>query len=253
MKFFHLVCLCLCLPALALSGCQSMLTPERPAPPVAAKPAPPRNTPLLLALGENAITSAPQQAYYTAATLHDAASIEALRARGIDINAPDALQGQTALHQLTLDNNTTAAALLLANGADPNKKNRLFIPPIYDAISLDELAMARLLLTHGANPNVALPVLGFTPLHVAASTGDPREIKLLLEHGANPNARDGKGVTPLHLAIGSDFPTSMEAAKLLLDHGADPAAKTDRGKTPLQVAQSRGNRAVIQLLKNRLH
>ncbi|MCG3109180.1 putative ankyrin repeat protein [Metallosphaera sp. J1] len=42
---------------------------------------------------------------------------------------------------------------------------------------------------------------GRTPLHMAVDEGDEEMIRYLLRLGADPNARDDQGLTPLHLAV----------------------------------------------------
>jgi ankyrin repeat protein len=58
-------------------------------------------------------------------------------------------------------------------------------------------------------------------------------VRLLLEHGADPNVRHGGGFTPLHSAAENDDRESVEA---LLEAGADPALATHEGKTPADLA-----------------
>jgi len=44
-------------------------------------------------------------------------------------------------------------------------------------------------------------VKGWRPLHYAAARGNPDTVRMLLEHGANPNVKNTKGQTPLHMAV----------------------------------------------------
>jgi ankyrin repeat protein len=56
-------------------------------------------------------------------------------------------------------------------------------------------------------------------------------VKLLLEHGANPNIQDYKyGWTPLHFAVKN---CHVDVARVLLDYGADPTIRDNEGRTPL--------------------
>ena len=73
--------------------------------------------------------------------------------------------------------------------------------------------LARLLLDHGANPNVQDPQVKYSPLHCAIlgyhmnrSDETCDFIESLLEHGANPRIMDRSGETAPHLSIGTlDF------------------------------------------------
>lgn len=61
-------------------------------------------------------------------------------------------------------------------------------------------AVARVLLSHGANPNVADPSTGATPLHDAAREGFLGTVQLLVRHEASPQALDRRGQRPVDLA-----------------------------------------------------
>lgn len=64
----------------------------------------------------------------------------------------------------------------------------------------DQLAMIRLLVENGANPNVQESSHGRTPLHEAAINGDSDIFQLLYyEYGACLNCKDFDGVTPLQI------------------------------------------------------
>lgn len=60
--------------------------------------------------------------------------------------------------------------------------------------------VARLLLSHGANPNVADRSTWTTPLHDAARSGFVDTVRLLVQNRADPQARDGLGCRPVDLA-----------------------------------------------------
>lgn len=67
-----------------------------------------------------------------------------------------------------------------------------------------------------------------TALHVAAWKGVPSTVKLLIERGAPVNLRDGKGRTPLVLAVKATvdsywtYRRTPEAVRALLEAGASP-------------------------------
>jgi hypothetical protein len=79
-----------------------------------------------------------------------------------------------------------------------------------------------------------LPSVGsFTALHRAAYYGDLALAELLLEHGANTNVRTKCGQTPLHIAVLADQQAIVER---LIEAGTDLNATTDRGQTALHWA-----------------
>jgi len=70
---------------------------------------------------------------------------------------------------------------------------------------------------------------GSTALHVAAWKGVPSTVKLLIERGAPVDAKDGKGRTPLALAVKAcvdsywTYRRTPESVRALLDAGASAA------------------------------
>lgn len=85
-----------------------------------------------------------------------------------------------------------------------------------DAVDKSQVAIARYLLTQGADVS-ATTEDGRTALHIAAQHGDVLMLSLLLDHGAPLNAKDDKGWTPLGRAEKWGHP---EAANFLKSRGA---------------------------------
>jgi ankyrin repeat protein len=81
--------------------------------------------------------------------------------------------------------------------------------------------VVRVLLDHGADPDVRDEGDSATPLHFAAERGDLDVVRLLLEHGADPV---GEGtdheLSVLGWATSFDYAYHREVADLLLAHGA---------------------------------
>jgi len=99
---------------------------------------------------------------------------------------------------------------------------------------------------------------GATAFWRASQSSDLVVMKLLLEHGADPNIATTINVTPLQVAAGIGWvegvtyewskEANVEAVKLLLSLGSDPNAVAETGRTALHGAGHKGSTAVIQLL-----
>jgi cytohesin len=149
----------------------------------------------------------PKTPLQRAAFAGDVAAVNALVAAGAGVNERDAL-GNTALawaargghpvgpHRCrgeAADRADTIAALL-ALGADPNlpdTRPRGFWrasgwTPLFVALHHEQFTLARVLLEHGADPNIRSDQ-GVSVMEMAAGEGAPRELlALLLEKGFDP-------------------------------------------------------------------
>lgn len=115
------------------------------------------------------------------------------------------------------------------------------------AASKNHLAIAKLLLDRGANPEYRDPA-GWTPLIHATYFGSSLElISLLVEKGANVNTQNDRGVTALYLAAAGGHEAYVQH---LLKLGADPKLATKSGYTPLRVAQANGLTKIVALLES---
>jgi ankyrin repeat protein len=164
------------------------------------------------------------------------------------------------------------ASKLLEHGADPNAKIgkklwfRVFAndetwfdvegaTPFLRAAVASDLAAMKLLVAHGADPNVAT-VSADTPLMAAAGIGWAAYwtsnapyarldvVKFCLDHGAQLNAKDAKGYTALH---GAAFRGDNEMVKYLIAQGADVHAKTKDGDSVADVANGLFEHAMVHL------
>jgi len=133
------------------------------------------------------------------------------------------------------------AEKLLEHGANPNVR-----------ITWQEMPMTKGLGTTRNPPNINLgrhhlSFVGATPYYAAARNGDVAFMRLLLKHGADPNINTEVGVTPLMAACGLDYyegetpgpltgvpeAERLEAVKLALEKGNDINAHTNFGNYPM--------------------
>jgi uncharacterized protein len=145
-------------------------------------------------------------------------------------------------------------ALFLEEGVSPNglTDRPLLLELAEKDESPERLAVARLLLSHGAEVDPR-DARGRTLLTLAAFYGRPGIVELLLRAGANPNATfppdstyrlEDDASTPLGLAAALALwgnaaakNRALGVVRLLLAHGADPSAHSQTGKSALQVAR----------------
>lgn len=158
-----------------------------------------------------------------AAMRHDAATVRALVAEGVDVNAPDG-DGSTALHWAAYHGDLETAQALLKAGASLTAATRIgAMTPLFMAARQGHAPLVDLLLKAGADAREANGN-GTTVLMMAAAAGSAEAVELLIARGADPNAADlTSGQTALMFAAARN---SAAAIKVLLAHHADPGVVT---------------------------
>jgi ankyrin repeat protein len=133
------------------------------------------------------------------------------------------------------------AKKLFEHGANPNVR-----------VTWKEMPMTKGLGTTRNPPDINLgrhylSFVGATPFYAAARNGDPTFMRLLVDHGADPNINTEVGVTPLMAAAGLDYyegetpgpltgvpeAERLAAVKLALDLGNKINARTHLGDYPM--------------------
>ena len=152
-----------------------------------------------------------------------AGDLKASRVSLHDLYESGAFNGETGIRKLES---------LLSKGCDPNERGfggasllMVVAEGKRRSDGTNDLAIAKVLLTHGADPN-ASTTFGETALgnvvKRSAFDGQLSFAQLLLDKGADPNAADHVGKTLLMRLFGRGFDESkLELMKLLLERGAD--------------------------------
>ena len=224
-------------------------------------------TPLLYAARENCI-----------------ACVDVLLKSKVDIDLPDP-DGVSPLLVAIMNANWDLAKQLIDAGADVNQWDIYGESPLYTAIDLRAridggrnsidapntttgLAIVKLLLERGANPNMqltfkpanargAITTRGATPLIRAAVNADAEVMKLLLEKGADATLSTADRQTPIHavLAGRAPEPQALELIKVLQKAGTDVNVvalinhpEETRGGTALHYAVRKRYKDAIKLL-----
>ena len=139
---------------------------------------------------------------------------------------------------------------LIKAGADINAQGKGKMTPLMWALPDNKLDRFKLLLEHGANPNViteddfgtrGVIMQGTSVTQKAAETWFPGYFEAVFDHGGDPNIELrtqvlGRGDSPLQTVIQS--PVSDKRAKIqtLLDKGADINHINENEQTPAKLA-----------------
>ena len=128
----------------------------------------------------------------------DVTRVRDLLTRGCSPNGK-ASDGETALMHAAWLNSAAIARVLIEKGARVNTLKYNGETALHHAAARCSDTV-RLLLEHGASPNIASKQFGTTPLMVASYCLQPDAIRALIAGGAEVNARNWEGKTALYSA-----------------------------------------------------
>jgi len=148
------------------------------------------------------------------------------------------------------DGNANKVNTLLDEGVDPTHTYLITDVPLGFAIEKNKFEIVRILLEHGADPNVGSKIPGMTtPLYVATYSDNLELARMLLAFGADPNLQSDIGIgisrRPLITAVSKG---NIQMVRLLLDGGGDPNLSEEDFSTPLSNAVEAGNIQIVRVL-----
>ncbi|KAJ6031151.1 hypothetical protein N7540_001883 [Penicillium herquei] len=136
--------------------------------------------------------------------------------------------------------------ILQLHEADIDSTNEEGHSALINHIIHPDLEATKKLLSYGASADGIEEASRMRPILIAAVQGCNDILELLLSHGANIEVADHQmGLSALHHACSSD---NLEATKILLAYGADVHTPGPQRRTPLNFAISNKNLEMINLL-----
>lgn len=135
------------------------------------------------------------------------------------ISDNQALIDATSRPQVDTPNIEVLVRALLQSGANTDAYDEAGWSPLHLATAAGKDAVVKVLLDHRFPVDITTREhIQVTPLALAAMHGHTSTAKLLLEHGANPNMQDRTGCSPAHTAV---VYRQLPLLKLLVRYGAD--------------------------------
>jgi uncharacterized protein len=179
--------------------------------------------------------------------------------RGADVNLVGGY-GRTALYAIVDIRNEDYSALPARKTEDPLPTLDLVRTLLDRGANVTAALTANLPGRSGMDSGDTTLTEGTTPLMRAARAGDTAVIRLLLAHGADPQVTTKDGNTALMFAAGVGYRDkntrgterdALEAVKTFVDAGLDLRSVNTRGETALHGAADRGADTVVQFLVDR--
>ena len=159
------------------------------------------------------------------------------------------ISAATDLHDAVLKGDGNLVTSLLEMDPDINNMGSADGPPLFLAVTVNNLDIAKILIEKGADVEATARTGKLRPMHRAATNNNAEMIRLLVNSGAKVNSRNFEKKTPLIMAAREG---NLDAINELIDSEAD-IDESDRvlKKTPLHYAVGAGQVDAVKLLVTR--
>lgn len=188
---------------------------------------------------------------FRAAESGDVKQVEQLLDSGLDVDTSDRFD-ERALHRAAAYGQCEVLRVLLQRGAKTD--DAIAELALRDAISGDHICAVGLLLDGGVSANANF-YLGGTPLMSAAERNSPDSARLLLQHGADPNLLGHyagsvtlEPCTATALIVASKH-GNLSTVKMLVGAGADVAYRDTFGCSARDAAEQGGHDEIVSALE----
>jgi uncharacterized protein len=155
---------------------------------------------------------------------------------------PEEEPARTELHQAARDGRIETLRIRLAQGMNPDLRDRAGRTPLMDAVKAGQVEAVRMLLTAGASAN-ATSSAGRTPLIEAAEFGRNDAARILIDSGADINAGQRGWGSPLEAA---ERTGNNELAAMLRRAGARSSGRSVSDTVCVRPWQGNGYCGVVE-------
>jgi ankyrin repeat protein len=156
---------------------------------------------------------------------------------------------EVALVEAATGGDAAKVKSVASHGGNVNAVSSEGPSPLLWAIHADNLAGVRALLEAGADPNLRMdPLDGLTALEVVISNGHSEMLRLMLAHGADPNLVPSDRAAERSLLATAAFEGYLENVKLLVQAGAEINFRDEHHQSAVQAAIDGGHYEVVLYL-----
>jgi ankyrin repeat protein len=153
---------------------------------------------------------------------------------------------RSVLHEVVDVGNLAVTRLLLGNGADVNRTDKIGVTPLMIAANNNHQSIAQLLLDNRADVKATFSAKG-TAISLAAAAGHESIVQLLIDHTHLTGSVAERWTTSARLTHAIQDKKDLEVTKLLSE-GADPTLTDLAMRNSLHLAADCGHESIVLVL-----